>query len=354
MIQVKSHIAAMSKYSPPWSGMDRSGFLRLDLNENTTAPPEHVKQALKEFVDTDKFQMYPDYADFLPVLARYARTDEDRVMVTNGSDQAIEVLLRAFLGAGDTMLIAQPGFPIFEHVAATIGARVKGISYPENLVFPGKEFVKAITPEVKLIVIINPDNPTGVSVPEAVIEEIIVNNPDIPVIVDEAYFEFTNTTSLGLLDNCSNLIVTRTFSKAFAMAGLRLGYIIARSEMIEEFCKIRGPFDINSCALIAAEAQIKKQDCWKNYIQELMTSSKPYIEIFFNQKKITYFPGSAHFLLVKPKNRDQAVAYLRENNILVRPMFFPLIDQTFRMNIGTLSQVKRFVAVYNEYIEKFE
>ncbi|CAN2043092.1 Aminotransferase class I/II-fold pyridoxal phosphate-dependent enzyme [Candidatus Magnetomoraceae bacterium gMMP-1] len=352
MIQVKPYISVMSLYSPPWSNMDRGEYLRLDLNENTQQPPEHVKAALKEYIDENRIQMYPEYDRFLSKLSQYSNVDENQLILTNGSDHAIEIILRAFLGPDDTMLVAQPEFPIFSQVAGVIGAKICGVPYGQDMSFLYNGFLEAVTTEIKLIVIINPNNPTGTDIPLAHIENILVKNPDIPVIVDEAYFEYTGITALDFMKSHSNLIITRTFSKAFAMAGLRLGYIIAHPDIISQFYKIRGPFDVNSCALIAAEAQIDFPDVWKDYIHEIMTVSKPYLEEFFNKNNILYYSGAAHFMLVQPNNRDKAVQYLKNHGILVRPMTADSIKKTFRMNVGTLEQTKKFIEIYENFIKE--
>ncbi|MEE4358477.1 MAG: histidinol-phosphate transaminase [Desulfococcaceae bacterium] len=352
MPQVKPHIAAMSPYSPPWTGLDRSAYLRLDLNENSLDPPDHVIRALKSCLDRKGIQMYPEYFRFLPKLAAYAQVGENQIILSNGSDQAIEIILRAFLGPGDTMLMAEPGFPIFNQVAGVIGAKVHGVPYDKELHFPCEAFLDAITADTNLVVVINPDNPTGSSLSLSRIRDILEKAGDIPVIADEAYFEYTGVTALALLSSYPNLIITRTFSKAFAMAGLRLGYAIASPELIAEFHKIRGPFDINSCAVTAAGAQLDDPHAWKAYVVEIMQKAKPFLENFFTEKGVKYYPGAAHFMLVQPENRDEAVAFLKEQGILVRPMTAPLIRRTFRMNAGTLEQTKKFADAYQKYLNR--
>jgi histidinol-phosphate aminotransferase len=352
MIKVKSHIASMGPYKPPWTGLDRSGYLRLDLNENTLDPPEHVKEALKRYIDSNRIQMYPEYEQFMLKLSDYAQADSSRLVLTNGSDQGIELLLHAFLGDGDIMVIACPEFPIFTQVAGVLNAKVRGVSFGENMAFPFNAFMDAITPDVKLIVLINPNNPTGTPLEPEQIQEILKKHPHIPVLLDEAYYEYTQATSRGLLETYPNLIITRTFSKAFAMAGLRLGYIIANPEIISQIYKIRGPFDVNSCAIVAAQSQLDSPGAWKAYIKEIMTRSKPFLENFFEEKKVRYYPGAAHFMLVQPQNRDHAVSYLKDHGILVRPMFAPLIQKTFRMCVGSMEQTQKFVTFYEKYLQE--
>jgi histidinol-phosphate aminotransferase len=330
--------------------MDRAQYIRFDLNENTLPPPEHVKTALRQYIDDNRIQMYPDYSALIPKLAQYADADENCLTVTNGSDHAIEIVLKAFLDTGDEMIMASPGFPMFTQFAGVIGAKVHGVPYYPAMRFPYDELTQAIGPKTRLIAIINPDNPTGIAVSLSHIEQILSSFSNTPVIVDEAYFEFTGNTALSFLKSNPNLIIIRTFSKAFAMAALRLGYIIAHPDIIIQINKIRGPFDVNSCALIAASAQIEFPNCWKQYVHEVMAIAKPYVENFFDKNGIHYYQGAANFMLVKPDNRDKAVEYLKNHGILVRPMTAPFINNTFRMNIGTLEQTKKFVEVYKQYI----
>lgn len=342
--QVKPHIAAMSAYSPPWTNLDRKQYLRLDLNENTQAPPECVNIALRNLVDDKHLQMYPDYSSFLPKLCEYVNVEPENLIITNGSDQAIEIILRAYLAQGDAMLIAQPEFPIFSQVAKVIGAEVQGVPYNSDMSFPFEQFLKAVQSNTKLIILINPNNPTGTALTLDQIETVLAENSNLPVVVDEAYFEFTGVTSRNLLERYNNLIIIRTFSKAFAMAGLRLGYMFAHSDIISQFYKIRAPFDVNSCAIVAAEAQLENPSEWKKYVNEVMNESKPLLEKFFNEHKIDYYPGAANFMLVRPKNRDASVNYLKQQGILVRPMIAPGIEDTFRVTIGTVKDTERFIS----------
>ena len=353
MLKVQDHIAALSTYKPPWSHLDRTAYLRFDLNENTLPLPACVKQALKDFIDRDLIPLYPDYAAFLPQLARYTHAAPEQLMVSNGSDQAIEVVLRSFLGKGDELVMAQPGFPMFNQIAGVIGAKVVGIPYDAELCFPRRDYLAAITPATKLAVLVNPDNPTGAAVSLEIIEEVLQQRRDLPVLVDEAYFEFTGSTAQGLLAHYDNLIILRTFSKAFALGGLRLGYSIAHPALTAELHKVRGPFDVNSCAIVAAAAQLNDpSEEWQRFPQETMQESKPYIESFFRANGVKYYPGAAHFMLVEPADRDGSVRYLKEHGILVRPMLAPAIKTTFRLNVGSLAQTKLFAEVYAAYLRQ--
>lgn len=354
MIKVLPNIAAMARYAPPWTGLDRKNYMRLDLNENTQPPPEQVKIALDRLIDAQCIQMYPEYDFFMPKLSSYVGIEQDYLMVTNGSDQGIEIILRAFLAPNDSMIIARPEFPIFGQIAGVIGASIHEILFPVDLTFPYESFDKGINPNTKLITIINPNNPTGTEVSLEFIKYILEKYQQIPVIVDEAYYEFTGTTALDLLKEHHNLIISRTFSKAFAMAGLRLGYIIAHPDIISQFYKIRGPFDVNICAVVAAEAQIDYPDTWRQHVYETMKVSKPSLEDYFDAYGVRYYKGGAHFMLVQPRHRDQAVQYLKSKGILVRPMIAPLIKNMFRMSVGTPEETQIFMDIYRSFLEEID
>ena len=346
-ISVRSSVATLSPYVPPWLGLDRRHYMRLDMNENTLAPPTVVQEALQTFLAQGNLQMYPDYGWFLEKLSHYTGVNAANSIVTNGSDQAIEIILRAFLEPGDGIVIARPEFPIFSHVATLLGATVQGVPFEEDFSFPLQRLLQAVDKKTKLIALINPNNPTGTAISSADIVEILQQHPNLPVIVDEAYFEFTGNTVLEYLQNQPNLIITRTFSKAFAMAGLRLGYILAHENLISEFYKIRGPFDVNSCALHAANAQIDAPEGWQHYVNEVMQHSKPLVEHYFTDRKVDHVCGSANFMLVKPKDRDNAVQHLKNQGILVRPMVAPMIANTFRLSISTLTEMQQFTKAFD-------
>jgi len=350
-MKLKPQLKSMHAFQPPWQALDRRDYLRFDLGECTQPVPQHVRAALNELAH-DGLQLYPDYTAFMPKLAGYVGVDETQLLITNGSDQAISLLLRALLGEGDALLMAQPGFPIFMQAAALQGACVNNIPYCADLSFAEDAFLAAV-PDADVIVLINPNNPTGTALSLAQIEAVLQRaGPNKAVIVDEAYYEFTGITAVGLLDEYPNLIITRTFSKAFALASLRLGYIVADAALIHEFAKIRPPFDVNSAAVTAAAAQLEQPEYWQTYLREVMTVSKPLVQRFFADNQVRFYPGAAHFFLVEPDDRDAVVEHLKARKILVFPMRAPGIATTFRMSVGTERETRRFIEAYQAYLRK--
>jgi histidinol-phosphate aminotransferase len=193
-------------------------------------------------------------------------------------------------------------------------------------------------------------NPTGTAVAVDFILEIASSHPDVPVIVDEAYYEFTGRTAVGLIGSHANIVVLRTFSKAFAMAGLRLGYVVAAPPVIEQIAKLRNPFDVNELAVVAAEAQLSDLDPMRRYVRQIVNESKPAVIGFCQRTGIPAWPGEANFVLVKPPDCRKAVEFLRDQGILVRSMSAPLLCGMFRVTVSTPAEMSRFTQVLEEYL----
>jgi histidinol-phosphate aminotransferase len=261
-LRIPQRILDASPYVPEWSGLNRAEFIRLDRNENTRPLPVAVQETLVRSIGGWAVQSYPEPSPLQRSLADYTHVPMEYILSTNGSDQGIDLCLRAVLSEGDSVLVARPEFPVFSHVANAIGARIEPIPYNSDLSFPYGAFTTAIASvRPSLIVLINPNNPTGSGMDVvAYIERTIASNHKTPIIVDEAYYEYTGQTVVPLVRTYSNLIVLRTFSKAFAMAGLRVGYVIANPQMLVHVRKLQNPFDVNQLAVIAGLAQLARVD----------------------------------------------------------------------------------------------
>jgi histidinol-phosphate aminotransferase len=351
--KVPNRIVEASTYVPDWSGLNRSEFICLDRNENTHPLPTLVHQALVQAIERGAVQAYPEAQALVEPLARYAGINPAYLLLTNGSDQGIDLCLRALLGEGDVMVTARPEFPVFTQVASTIGARITPVLYKPDLSFPYADFtaaLKAYRPAA--IVLINPNNPTGTSIDLDYIVNVVTTYPNIPVIVDEAYYEYTGQTVLPLVKAYPNLIVLRTFSKAFAMAGLRLGYIVAAPSLLVHIRKLQNPFDVNHLAIVAGIAQLARVDEARAECQYVMEHIKPYVIRALRRLGVPVWAGSANFVLVRPPDCARAVAFLRDAGVLVRRMSGELLAGTFRMSVGTMPQMQHFVSIFRSYLRE--
>ena len=347
-IEVRDAISRMSSYKPPLENRDPEAFLLMDFNESPLPPPPGVIQKISEFLNSH-VHIYPKYGDFLEKLGNYSSVPAENLLLTNGSDQAIDIIMRSLLENGEEAAMVHPGFQMYNQTAGTLGCKLNGPQFPGDFHFPHEELKESVNTKTRLIVLINPNNPTGSSISLEQIEDLLKSFPGIPVLVDEAYYEFTGETCVSLLSSYPNLIVIRTFSKALALPSLRLGYVIASPDFILELQKIRGPYDVNVVAVLAAREQLNNPEHWQKMVRHLMDESKPAIEKYFDEKQVKYFSSKANFMLVEPSDVQQACKFLMENKILVRPMRSP-IDHKFRMSLRTMPEMQRFMDVFTRYL----
>lgn len=345
-------IKNMKSYNPPLSGRRAFSGMRLDFNERTLPPSSKVQKAIQDFLRTNTLQLYPEYGELERKLARYVGVDLDQIMITNGSDQGIDVIFRTFTEVGDIVIIPTPSFTMFYQSAQIIGNKILRPLYKKRgLSFPLEELLGMINESVRLIVICNPNNPTGTLVSIDDIQKIAQEAPNAIILVDEAYFEFSKLTAVPLIKRYPNIIVTRTLSKAFGLPSLRIGYIVASKTYINELLKVRGPYDVNMVALFASLAALNDLKGIRKYRNEVMNQAKPMIEEFFTQIGIPFYQSSGNFLLYKQSLRQEA-KILKENGILVRPQDKINIKDTLRLTIGTVNQMKQFIKVYTNVIVK--
>lgn len=348
-VKVRRAVREMEAYHPPLEQRADEGYLLLDFSESTVPPAQPALDAMKAFLDSGRVRMYPAEGRLRKALSAWLDVDARQLLLTNGSDSAIQLITRALLDAGDEMVMPTPGFFVIESAARSTGADVVSPRYRSDMSFPLEEVLAAVTPRTRLIALVSPNNPTGTIAEIEAVEQILSSHPNVAVLVDEAYHEFSGHTVLPLLERYDNLVVIRTFSKAFALAGLRLGYAVGDPTFIEELVKLRIPYDVNALALEAGTALLEQPEPWQAYVREVMEQAKPMVERFFSEHGVTYYPSRANFLLVQPDDLQGAVGHLREHRILVRPQRAPVSDM-FRMSIGTVEQMQRFMQVYADYL----
>lgn len=352
MPEFRESIKGMTPYKPPLEGRASKGYLLLDFNEMTIEPSPKVKKALKDFIDSGRLQIYPEYGELDTKIAQYAGVEQSQAMVVNGSDQGIDVIMRAFLGIGDKVVIPTPSFAMFCQSAQIQGAEILEPCYRQDLSFPVEEVLALIDTGVKLIVICNPNNPTGTAVSRQALLVILEQAMDagVAVLHDEAYFEWSGITAKDLIDGFDNLFISRTFSKQFGLAAVRAGYILSQEQNIIELLKIRGPYDVNMFAKTAICAALEDVEYMRDYVREVMEKSKPKLGQFFRENNVKFWPGAANFLLVKPDNQRRALEVLESEGILVRPRSGPNIEGTIRISIGTLQDTERFIRAYSKLL----
>jgi histidinol-phosphate aminotransferase len=336
----------MAPYHPPTAG--RAGKLRLDFNENTVGCSPKVIEALTRQVTAADLSVYPEYGPAKETVARYFEVQPDQFVFTNGTDEAIQVFINTYVDDEQEVLILTPAYAMYRFYAEVAGANVIAIPYPQpGMEFPLETLLAAITPKTRAILISNPNNPTGTGLSLAEVKRILEQAPHAAVLIDEAYYEFSGVTALGEINNFPNLFVSRTFSKVFGMAGLRLGCLFSQPANIEYLHKAQSPYSVNSLAVLAAQAAVSDTDYVRNYVAEVL-ASRDMLCAGFDKLGITYVPSAANFVLGRFGSRAIEVRdRLRDQAILVRDRSYEAAG-CVRITAGTREQTRRLLAALEE------
>ncbi len=345
MSVINPHIVALSAYKPPLEGRNPHVFTLLDFNERTIPVAENVRRALHDYIDAGRLQMYPAYGDIVTRLADYAGVDESQLMITNGSDQGIDLVFRAVSSPNAEAIIPGPSFAMYHQCARVEAMTLREPQYTQKGGYPLAEVLSAINANTRIIVVSNPNNPCGTLVSVEVIQQIAEAAPQAAILVDECYFEYSRATAVSLIDRCSNIFVTRTFSKTWGMPSLRFGYLISAKENVLALCNVRGPYDINQLAVIAANAALDDSSETQSYVKEVMEEAKPLVESWLDNTKVNYWQSQANYLWCFPERPDWVSDHLQKHGFLVRPKSYGG-QVGLRITVGTLEQMRRLIAVW--------
>lgn len=298
--------------------------LRLHYNENTSGCSPKVIEALASMTRLD-VGSYPDVRPITIKTARYLGVEADRVLLTNGLDEGIQATAvwaaRSMAGtpARPEIVITEPTFEMYGEFAAMVGARLIQLEPGEDFRFPMTALLGAITPATRAIYLTDPNNPTGLPLPQGAAETIAAAAPHAMVFVDEAYADFSGRTLAGpLLDTHRNLIVGRTFAKGHGLAGLRIGAVIAHPDTVATLAGLVPPFSVNSCAIRGLDAALDDTAYLDWYVGET-ARSRQLVYAFCERHGLKYWPSEANFVLIRLGPRTAAaVAMLEERGIALR------------------------------------
>lgn len=349
-IEPHKNVKAMKAYVPPLEGRRSGTSLLLDFNERTIPPSQEVVKALQDFAQNGLLQVYPEYGPVTDEMAKFLKIEKSYLMLANGSDNAIDTIMRCYLDNGDKVLIPQPSFTMFAHSANLQGAQVVSATYTRDKGYPLEEVRKILAGgDIKMCVICNPNNPTGTILDQKNAESLIKDFPYTMFLIDEAYYEFLQETSISLALKYKNSVLTRTFSKAMGIPALRFGYVVALPEIINELVKVRGPYAVNMMSVTAVLAALKNPAYVGAYVKEVMQVSKPQMEAFFKEKKITFWPSGTNFHLIEPPISDLAQK-LEAEGIKIRPMSYKGFENTVRISIGTSNDTKKILTALRKIL----
>lgn len=346
MPEPRKAVQRMRAYSPPTGG--RHDKLRLDFNENTVGCSPRVISLLREAVTGGMLATYPDYERVRGDLASFFGVDESQMLLTNGTDEAIQVLINTFVEAGDEVLILTPSYAMYRFYAELAGAAIVEVGYRSgDLGFDLAALLSAVADRTKAILISNPNNPTGSVISEADIRTILEAVPDACVLVDEAYFDFYGETVLPLVSRFENLFVSRTFSKAHGMAALRIGCLFSQEANAAMMRKAQSPYSVNMLAALAAGEAVKDGDYVRDYVARTL-EGRSSIEEALTKKGLRFWPSQANFVLFDAGDRaDEFLRQCAGHGVLIRDRRHE-IPGALRVTAGPEQDVARFIAILEE------
>jgi len=336
----------MAAYHPPTAG--RAEKLRLDFNENTVGCSPRVIEALRQLVEAGTLAVYPEYGEAKEAIARYFHVAPEQFVFTNGTDEAIQVFINTYVDDGQEVVLLKPSYAMYRFYAEVAGAKVREVEYPwPAMEFPLQAVLDAITPHTRAVILANPNNPTGTGVGLLGIERILHRARKAVVLVDEAYYEFSGVTALTEIDRVPNLFVSRTFSKVFGMAAMRLGCLFSHAANIEFLHKAQSPYSVNMLAVLAAQAAVADAAYIENYVAEVL-AARELLCLGLEKLGIRYVPSSANFVLANLGARAVEVRdSLRGQGILVRDRSYEA-PGCVRMTVGTREQTRRLLSAMEE------
>jgi histidinol-phosphate aminotransferase len=304
----------MPEYHPPLAGRTA---LRLDFNENTFGSSPRVMEKLHA-VTAEALTKYPEREPAEQIVAKHFGLQSEQVLLTNGVDEAIHLMCCAFLETEDEALIATPSFFMYDVSVQMMTPHLKKVQADSSLEFPFERFMAAITERTKLIIVASPNNPTGAVVSRDHLLEIAAAAPQAVLMVDEAYYHFDGASVLGDLTNVPNLIVARTFSKAYGLANLRIGMLAGSADLLKYVRKVSSPYNVNGVALECLPVALADEEYVAWYSEQVRVGRERMMN-GLRELGVPFFPSHANFVLMKigPKHKELVQA-MRAHGVLLR------------------------------------
>lgn len=335
-------------------GLNEAEIVKLASNENPLGMSPKAQMAVEEAIYD--IARYPDGNSFAlrdAVSQKYAVAPA-QIVFGNGSNDILELAARAFLTAGDEVIYSQHAFAVYPLVTQAVGATgvvVPAIEFGHDL--PG--FLRAITPKTKLIFVANPNNPTGTLIPKAVLMDFLRQVPkNILVVLDEAYDEYLSATdkseAISWLGQFENLIISRTFSKAYGLAGLRVGFGLMHASLADLMNRVRQPFNVNNLAQVAATVSLQDDDF---VARSYAANQAGMVQVTqgLAQLGLSYIPSYGNFVSFKVTNAGAVNQALLKHGVIVRPVANYEMPDYLRVSIGLFSENARFLEVLEKILK---
>ena len=343
---VRKALQGYRPYVPGEQPPDGQGWVKLNTNESPLPPSPRVLEAIKAAAD-DSLRLYPSptAAPARAAIARHFDLDPSHVTMGNGGDELIEMCFRAFAGHGEDVAYLTPTYPLLEPLSRM--HEVQRSTHPTELPWELPASLGADPAGLKFIV--NPNSPTGSLFDRDAVEAVVAASAGV-VVIDEAYVDFAPYSSLPLLERYPNVLLLRTFSKSYALAGMRIGFALGPAELIEALDSVKDSYNLDRLAIVAAVAAIEDEAHHRKIVDEVV-SNRESLSTSLTGLGFEVVPSSTNFVFVKPPQpAAEVVARLRERQILVRHYDREPIAGWIRITVGTRDQHKRLLTVLKEML----
>jgi histidinol-phosphate aminotransferase len=332
-------------------GISPSDIVKLDQNENPYGTSLGVFDSLATY---DHYHHYPDASQrgARERIAEYSGAPADRIMIGNGSDELIDMLILATIEPGDEVIVPMPTFGVYAARPPLLGGVVKTVERKPDFDLDTDAILDAVTDRTKLIFLTHPNNPTGNLVTTQQLVKVL--RTGALVVVDEAYYEFSNKTLLPMLGEWENMVVLRTFSKWAGLAGLRVGYAIFPEKLGQQMWKVKPPFNISAAGLIAVEAVLDDIDYLKETVSRIRVERGRLYRALRKLNFLQPFPSHGNFILCKVTRGDAHDVYrrLRSQGILVRSYRDRWLRDYIRISVGRPEDTTVLLAALRDMVEE--
>ena len=336
------------KREPHWLS-NRYGYFTMERNERVDDFPKSFMKKIKNEIKSFDLRTYPDTHLIYEQVAKWLKVKNDQIIIHEGADGGLLRVFDVFISGGDRVLTCSPSFAMYPVYCKMFGAK----HYPLNLKVSTYDYYKELCTKIKkvrpkLIAIANPNQPIEVMLTLKQINEVckLAEKIGSLVIIDEAYYHFNNVTAQPLIKKFKNLIVVRTFSKAFGLAGMRIGYTISNKKIIGLMLSIKPIYEINAFNMKLVRLLIKNIKVMKNYVNEVH-KGRVELKKFLNSKNIEMigkYSNTVLFKLESKKKVDKVIKYLFKNKFIVRPMTIDNDDTFIRATLGSSKIMKKFIS----------
>lgn len=362
MIKSPTYVSSINPYVPgkPIKELERelgiTGSVKLASNENPIGPSPKAMDALKRYLSGEcDLHRYPEGSGYYlkDALAKKlgCNISQDELILGNGSNELLDIAVRTFMGPGDEAVMAKPSFVVYSMAVQAVGGRSVEVPLAKDYSHDLSAMADAVTEKTKIVFIANPNNPTGAINRRAEFTDFIKRIPDgVLVIVDEAYYEYVTDAdypnTLKYFRDGMDILVLRTFSKAYGLAGLRIGYGIGKKEILQEMNKVRAPFNTSTAAQLAALYALSDEEHLKKSIT-VNEEGKEYLYKELDALNLCYVPTQANFIYMPFKrNAREIYESLLRKGVIIRPMGL----EEIRVTVGLPEENIRFVEAMKKIV----